>query len=104
MQQSATINLPPEFNRAALLTALPEFLQQRHYSLWVMLDRQPLKPSNQPIPDQEPDERLFETMLHPGINMIEAHLCAALPRDERQPNAPEVELEVFTIFVNVARN
>lgn len=104
MQQSATINLPHEYNRVALLAALPEFLQQRHYSLWVMLDRQPLKPSNQPLPEQGPDDRLFEVMLHPGLNMIEAHLCAALAKEERQPNSPEVELEVFTIYVNVARN
>lgn len=104
MQTSATINLPHEYQRVAILTALPEFLQERHYSLWVMSDRQPIKLSNQPIPDQGPDDRLFETHLHPGVNMLEAHLCAALPREERQPNAPEVELEIFTIFVNVARN
>lgn len=104
MQQSATINLPYEFNRVAILTALPQFLEERHFSLWVMTDRQPLKPSNQPISDQGPNDRLFETMLHPGLNVIEAHICAAIPREERQPNAPEVELEVFTIFVNVARN
>jgi hypothetical protein len=49
-------------------------------------------------------ERVFEAILHPGLNVVESHLIAAIPRDERIPGEPEVELEIFTIFVNMMRN
>ena len=57
----------------------------------------------QVLPDQLPQERAFEVVLHPGVNVIEAHLIAAIPRSEREPGGDETELEVFTVFVNVMR-
>ena len=81
MQQSATVNLPPHLTRILVVPAIPDHLQ-----------------------NQQPNERAFEAMLHPGVNVVEAHLIAAIPRNERVPGGPEVELEVFTIFINVLRN
>ncbi|KAH0597580.1 hypothetical protein MHUMG1_04959 [Metarhizium humberi] len=104
MQQSGTVNVPPIINRIFIVPMLPDFLQDRQYSLWVLIDKQPLKPCHQPIPNQLPQERAFDVMLHPGVNVIEAHLIAAIPRHERVPGGPEVELEVFTAYVNVLRN
>ncbi|KAJ4199259.1 hypothetical protein NW767_008460 [Fusarium falciforme] len=104
MQQSATVNLPPHLTRILVVPAIPDHLQNRQYSLWTLVNKQPLKPTHHPAPGQQPNERAFEAMLHPGVNVVEAHLIAAIPRNERVPGGPEVELEVFTIFINVLRN
>ncbi|KAL6794837.1 Bromodomain-containing protein [Trichoderma sp. SZMC 28013] len=103
MQQSATINLPPTQTRIWIVATLPTFLQDRQYSLWTLVDRQPWKQLMQPIPNQTHHERAFDVMLHPGLNVIETHLIAAIPRHEREPGGPEVELEVFTVLINVSR-
>ncbi|KAL7908579.1 Bromodomain-containing protein [Trichoderma velutinum] len=103
MQQSATINLPPTQTRIWIVATLPTFLQDRQYSLWTLVDKQPWKQLMQPIPNQTHHERAFDVMLHPGLNVIETHLIAAIPRHEREPGGPEVELEVFTVLINVSR-
>ncbi|RBA12344.1 hypothetical protein FPRO05_03794 [Fusarium proliferatum] len=104
MEQSATLNLPPHLTRILAVTAIPNHLQTRQYSLWTLVNKQPLKPIHHQAPGQQPHERAFEAMLHPGLNVLESHLIAAIPRDERVPGGPEVELEVFTISINVLRN
>ena len=104
LSQSATITLPAEFSRMTIVTTLPDFLDDRQYSLWTLIDRQPLKMSPQPIPNQTHQDRVFEAFVHPGIHMLESHLIAAIPREERVPGGPETELEIFTIFINVTRN
>ncbi|KAF7553747.1 hypothetical protein G7Z17_g3367 [Cylindrodendrum hubeiense] len=104
MVQSATVNLPAHLCRVLIIPLLPDLLRNRQYSLWTVVNKQPLKPSHQQAPGQQPQERAFETMLHPGVNVVETHLIAAMPRGERIPGGPEVELEVFTIFINVLRN
>ncbi|CCT62912.1 uncharacterized protein FFUJ_00485 [Fusarium fujikuroi IMI 58289] len=104
MEQSATLNLPPHLTRILAVTAIPSHLQTRQYSLWTLVNKQPLKPIHHQAPGQRPHERAFEAMLHPGLNVLESHLIAAIPRDERVPGGPEVELEVFTISINVLRN
>ncbi|RFU77620.1 polybromo-1 [Trichoderma arundinaceum] len=103
MQQSATINLPPTQTRIWIVATLPTFLQDRQYSLWTLVDKQPWKQLMQPIPNQTHYERAFDVMLHPGLNVIETHLIAAIPRHEREPGGPEAELEVFTVLINVSR-
>ncbi|KAK7404129.1 hypothetical protein QQX98_010087 [Neonectria punicea] len=103
MVQSATVNLPAHLNRVLIIPLLPDLLRTRQYSLWTMVNKQPLKPSHQQAPGQQPHERAFEAILHPGVNVVETHLIAAIPRSERVPGGPEVELEVFTIFINVLR-
>lgn len=103
LSQSATINVSPEVNRVTIVTTLPEHLEERQYSLWTLIDRHPLKSSPMPVHGQTPQDRVFEALLHPGIHMIESHLIAAIPLNERVPGGPETELEIFTIFVNVMR-
>lgn len=97
-QQSATVSLAPHYNRLFIVVKLPDFLYERQYSLWVLVNKQPLKPCMHPLPHQQPQERAFEVVLPPGVNVIEAHLVAAIPRSER-----EAELEVFTVFANLMR-
>lgn len=104
MQQSATVSLPSSINRVMILPFLPDFLQDRQYSLWILIDKQPLKPCPQPMPNQLAQERAFDVMLHPGVNVIEAHLIAAVPKHEREQVGAEVELEVLTAFVNILRH
>ena len=104
MQQSVTVNLSPGHNRLCVIPMLPDFLQDRQYSLWTMIDRQPLKPSPLQLADQLPQERMFEVVLHPGVNVIETHVIAATPRGERTAGGPETELEVFIANVNVLRS
>jgi hypothetical protein len=104
MQRSGTITIPPTHSRVTLVTQLPQFLQDRQYNLWTLMDKTPLKPNQQTYPNQHMTERVFEAILHPGLNVVESHLIAAIPRDERIPGEPEVELEIFTIFVNMMRN
>lgn len=103
MTQSATINLLPSQNRIAILVQLPEFLQERQFSLWALLDKGPLKASHQPLPGQLHTEKAFELILRPGMNVIEAHLVAAIPKEERREGGPEIEVEVFTVLANVLR-
>lgn len=103
MQHSATINLPAASTRVFVVITLPTFLHNRQYSLWTMLDKHPLKQSSHPIPNQQQQERAFDVVLHPGLNVIEAHLIAAIPLSEREQGGPEAELEVFTVFINVSR-
>jgi hypothetical protein len=104
MDQAATVNLPSHLTRILIVTAIPNHLHNRQYSLWTLVNKQPFKPLHLQAPGQQPNERAFEAMLHHGINVIETHLIAAIPQDERVPGGPEVELEVFTITVNVLRN
>ena len=103
MQQSGTVNVPSSLTRVFVVPQLPEFLQERQYSLWVMIDKQPLKPIMQQLPNFLASERVFDVVLHPGVNIIEAHLVAAVPKEEREHVGSEVELEVFTAYVNVLR-
>ncbi|KAF7550116.1 hypothetical protein G7046_g8120 [Stylonectria norvegica] len=103
MQQSATVNLSATQSRLLIVPLLPDFLRERQYSLWTVVNKQPIKPSTNQMPGQHPQERVFEVLLHPGVNVIETHLIAAVPRSERIPGGPEVELEVFTICANVMR-
>ncbi|KPM37155.1 hypothetical protein AK830_g9405 [Neonectria ditissima] len=103
MVQSATVNLPAHLGRVLVIPLLPDLLRTRQYSLWTVVNKQPLKPSHQQALGQQPQERAFEAILHPGVNVVETHLIAAIPRSERVPGGPEVELEVFTIFINVLR-
>ncbi|KAF4467799.1 polybromo-1 [Fusarium albosuccineum] len=104
MRQSVTINLSPHLNRILVVPAIPEHLHDRQYSLWTLFNKQPLKPIHHQAPGQQPNEHAFETVLHHGVNSIEVHLIAAIPRNERVPGGPEVELEIFTILVNMLRN
>ncbi len=83
MQQSATINLPAEYSHVTIIATLPDFLQDRQYSLWTLVEKHPLKLSQQVVPNQSHKDRVFEAMLHPGVNIVEAHLVAAIPRSER---------------------
>ncbi|KAK0391957.1 hypothetical protein NLU13_1455 [Sarocladium strictum] len=103
MNQSAAVNLLPHQNRVAILIQLPDFLQDRQFNLWALLDKGPLKASLQPLPGQDPNEKAFELILRPGVNVIEAHLVAAIPKEERKEGGPEIEVEVFTVLVNVLR-
>ncbi|KAI5467456.1 hypothetical protein BGZ63DRAFT_27560 [Mariannaea sp. PMI_226] len=104
MVQSATVNLPAHLNRVFIIPRLPDLLRTRQYSLWTVVNKQPVKPMHQQVPGQVNEERAFEAILHPGVNVVETHLIAALPRAERVPGGPEVELEVFTIFINLLRS
>ncbi|KAL6919547.1 hypothetical protein FSST1_003573 [Fusarium sambucinum] len=104
MDQAATINLPSHLTRILVVTAIPNHLHNRQYNLWTLVNKQTFKPLHLQAPGQQPNERAFEAMLNHGINVIETHLIAAIPQDERVSGGPEVELEVFTITVNVLRN
>lgn len=104
MRQSATVNLPPHLTRILILPKIPDHLHERQYSLWTLVNKQPLRHIHQPVPGQVPQERAFEAVLHPGVNVVESHVIAAIPRSERVPGGPEADLEIFTILVNVLRN
>ncbi|OAA81268.1 Bromodomain protein [Akanthomyces lecanii RCEF 1005] len=104
LQQSGVVNVPHHCNRVFVVIALPEFLHERHYSLWTLINRLPVKPYPQMLPGQQPEELAFEVGLHPGVNVVETHLIAAIPGEERVPGGPESELEVFTVYVNVMKN
>ncbi|RDA86891.1 hypothetical protein CP532_1433 [Ophiocordyceps camponoti-leonardi (nom. inval.)] len=101
--RSSAVTLSPHHNRVFIVLQIPEHLFHRQYSVWVLIDKQCLKPCIHPLPNQLPLERAFEVFLRPGMNVIETHLIAALPRGERRPGEPDVELEIFTAFVNLLR-
>jgi hypothetical protein len=99
------INMP-NHPRIQIIPTIPSFLveQQRQFSLWVLVGKQILLPS-QPAPGQimSQNSPIFEATLHPGVNSIEVHVVAALPKSQRLPTKPEIELEIFTIMANVTR-
>ncbi|RDA90754.1 hypothetical protein CP533_2978 [Ophiocordyceps camponoti-saundersi (nom. inval.)] len=101
--RSTAVTLSPHHNRVFIVLKIPEHLYHRQYSVWVLIDKQCLKPCLHPLPNQLPLERAFEAFLRPGMNVIETHLIAALPRSERRPGEPDVELEIFTAYVNLLR-
>lgn len=103
MQNSVVVNLPAHYNRVFVVPAIPDDLNLRQYSLWTMIDKQLLRPAPQAVPHLTPQDRVFEVMLHPGLNLIEAHMIAAIPGHEREDGGAEAELEVFTMYVNVAK-
>lgn len=103
MQQAATINLPAHVNRVFIAPGIPEALMDRHFSLWVLIDKQLLKQVPHAFPDHTQQDRVFEVMLRPGVNVIETHVIAAIPAEERVEGGPEAELEVFTAYVNLAK-
>lgn len=103
MQNSVVINLPAYFNRAFVVPSIPDALADRQYNLWALIDKQLLRPVPQAFPNQSPQDRVFEILLHPGLNVIEAHMIAAIPGFEREPGGAEAELEVLTMYVNVGK-
>jgi hypothetical protein len=103
MQQCATVNVPPTHTRVLIVLTLPDFLYDRQYNLWTLMNKQPLQMSHHQLPKQSPYERVFDVLLHPGVNVVEAHLVAAIPRGERVPGGSEVEVEVLTAYLNVMR-
>ena len=103
MNQTAAVNLLSTQNRVAILVQLPEFLQERQFNLWALLDKGPLKASHQPLPGQGRHEKAFELILRQGMNVVEAHLVAAIPREQRKDGGPEIEVEVFTVLINVLK-
>ena len=104
MQTSTTINLTLSQSRVYIAPSLPGFLEERQYNLWTLLDKQVLKPSPHSMPGQLPQEKVFDLFLHPGVNVIEVHVVAAIPKAQRVVGASDVEIESFTVFANVLRN
>ena len=101
---STTINLPANHQRITITTTLPDSVFDRQHNLWVLSDKLPLRPNQGSMPSPHVKERGFDAILHPGINVVEVHLIAAIPRHERVPGGAETELEIFTIFVNVMKD
>ncbi|KAM0329381.1 hypothetical protein ACHAQA_004688 [Verticillium albo-atrum] len=107
-QQSVSMHLPASHLRVQIILTLPSFLQaqQRQYKVWVIANKQVLSQqapyAGQVLP---PFSSAYEAQLHAGsVNVIEVHVIAALPKGERTPDGPEVELEQFTVLANVMRN
>ncbi|KAM0276595.1 hypothetical protein ACHAQH_006600 [Verticillium albo-atrum] len=107
-QQSVAMHLPANQLRVQIILTLPTFLQaqQRQYKIWAIANRHVLS-QQAPVAGQTlpPFSSAFEVQLHAGsVNVIEVHVIAALPKSERTPDGPEVELEQFTVLANVLRN
>lgn len=103
-QTTATVNIPPGHSRICVAPYLPQFLNERQYGLWALMDKQPLKQAVHPLPGQLSQERVFEVLLHPGVNVLELHVVAAIPQEDRAPEGPEVEIEIITVLANVLKS
>lgn len=108
-QQSVTIMVPSNQDRLQIIPILPPLeQQQRQYRLFVMLNGNPLGRSA-PIPIPSDDLQLtantlvFDASLRPGINWIEVHVIAALPKDQRLPNGADCELEKILLVTHLLR-
>ena len=109
-QQCVALNVPadhPNNMKVQIIPTLPAFLQeqQRFFKLWVLQDGQTLYPSSpHGVQNLPPNSPIFFAELHGGINRVEVHVIAGLPRGQTLPGGADVELEIFTVLLNVLRN
>lgn len=105
-QHSVAVHIPASHWRQQIILSLHPSIQaqQRAFKLFVIVNSVTVGPAvpapNDPI---ENGAMLFEGSLHHGVNTIEIHLIAAVPKGQRLPNGPETELEIITIFANVMK-
>ena len=108
-QQTITAIVPSNQYKMQIIPRLPPFeLQYRHFNLFVLVNgRYPPRSTPLPIPGdtlQLPaGTPVFDATLAPGLNSIEFHVVAAVPREQRTPNGHSCELEKITVLAHLLR-
>jgi len=106
-QQSVAVNIPVnQWKQQIMVTMAPSILtQQRHFKLFIIINGVTMLPSlpppNEPI---EPGAKVYDATLSAGMNTIQVHLAAALPKGQRLPNGSEAQIEKVTVLAHVMKN
>ena len=103
LHQSVTLNVPTNQTHLQVLPKIASFVASEHrqYKLFMIFNNQILRPMRV----DGSGIQLYEIQLTIGrINTIEVHLVVAIPKNQRQPDGPEAEVERVTVMFNVMRS
>ncbi|ROT39988.1 hypothetical protein SODALDRAFT_143034 [Sodiomyces alkalinus F11] len=108
VRQCVAMHMPPNHVRIQIIVNVLASLrqQQRHYKLWVAINKQLLAPQA-PMPGQAfpPNTLVFDAQLQAAsVNLIEVEIVAGLPKGQRALNGADYEVEQFSVLANVVRN
>jgi len=106
-QQSVAVNIPVnQWKQQIMVSMAPSILaQQRHFKLFVIINGATMLPTVPPPNDPiEPGAKLYDATLSAGMNTIQVHLAAALPKAQRLPNGPDAQVEKITVLAHVLKH
>lgn len=108
-QQSVTVHVPNNQYKLQIIPIIAPLEQQnRAYRLFVVCNGNVLSRSPPfPIPDDDlvhlQNLLVFEANLGLGLNEIQVHVVAALPKGQKLPGGEECEVEVFRVVAQLLR-
>jgi hypothetical protein len=107
-QQNVAVVVPAKHKMMQIIPKIAPLEQQfRQFRLFVLFNNMMLhRTTPLPIPDDPlpANALVYDATLQPGVNAIQVHVIAALPKGQKLPNGSECELEKFTILVHLLRN
>ena len=103
--QSITMTLPSTHYYLRIVPTLSAQISQRPYKIFVTVNNQRLNTLPQMPEASDPKKPLYESRFVPGVNRIEIEMVAGISRGLPKTGAgPELEIEKYTIFANMAKN
>jgi hypothetical protein len=108
-QHSITVHVPNNQYKLQIIPVIAPLEQQnRAYRLFVVCNGNVLSRSPPfPIPDDDlahlQNLLVFEANLGLGLNEIQVHIVAALPKGQKLPGGEECEVEVFRVVAQLMR-
>lgn len=110
-QHSTTVHVPnQQYKLQVILRIAPLEQQNRAYRLFVVCNNQ-VQVRTPPFPIVDGGEDLavkdnplvFDANLSLGMNEIQVHIVAALPKGQKLPGGEECEVEVFRVVAQLLR-
>lgn len=110
-QHSSTVHVPnQQYKLQLILRIAPLEQQNRAYRLFVVCNNQ-VQVRTPPFPiadmndvDVKGNPLVFDANLALGMNEIQVHIVAALPKGEKLPGGEDCEVEVFRVVAQLLRS
>lgn len=108
-QHSTTVHIPRDQPRLQVIPIIGPLEQQnRAYRLFVVVNgRVEHRQAPFPIPGDDlaltQNSLVFDAKLELGMNEIQVHVVAALPKGEKLPGGEDCEVEVFRVVAQLLR-
>lgn len=110
-QHSSTVHVPnQQFKLQLILRIAPLEQQNRAYKLFVVCNNQ-VQVRTPPFPIADIDDQdvkgnplVFDANLALGMNEIQVHIVAALPKGQKLPGGEDCEVEVFRVVAQLLRS
>ena len=108
-QRTLVVTVPSNQYKLQIIPKLPPLeQQQRQYRLFVVVNGSSLGRSAPiPLPGDtvplNPNSLVFDASLLPGLNYIELHIIAALPKGQTLSNGADCELEKLILVTHLLR-